>query len=58
MSHVLDYVRNAAMWSDPFFVQARPTSAADVVKAWILNDKGVKVKVDGAIGTKQIFVEA
>ena len=47
----------AAKWSEPFFVQARPTSAADVVKAWKLNDKREKVKVDGAIGTKQIFVE-
>ena len=47
----------ASAWSEPFFVQAHPTSAADVVKAWKLNDKGEKVKVDGAIGAKQIFVE-
>ena len=44
-------------WCAPFFVQARPTSAADVVKAWKLNDKGEKVKVEGALGAKQIFVE-
>ena len=56
-SHRPRCILPAAKWSEPFFVQARPTSAADVVKAWKLNDKGEKVKVDGAIGAKQIFVE-
>ena len=33
-------VISTSEWCAPFFVQARPTSAADVVKAWKLNDKG------------------
>ncbi|MBD5406285.1 MAG: hypothetical protein HDR56_01540 [Treponema sp.] len=44
-------------WSEPFYAEARATSAFDVVKAWRLNDNGEKVRVDGALGARQIFVE-
>lgn len=44
-------------WSDAYFVEVKPVSAYDVVKAWDINDSGEKVKIDGALGAKQIFVE-
>ena len=44
-------------WSDVYWIDARATSSYDVVKAWDLNDKGEKIKIDGALGVKQIFVE-
>ncbi len=44
-------------WTDTYFVEVKPVSAYDVVKAWDLNDNGEKVKLDGALGVKQIFVE-
>ena len=34
----------------------KPVSAYDVVKAWNINDSGEKVKIDGALGANQIFV--
>lgn len=50
-------VAEKSAWSEPFFAEARATSAFDVVKAWKLSDNGEKVKVDGALGVQQIFVE-
>lgn len=50
-------VAEKSAWSEPFFAEARATSAFDVVKAWNLNDNGEKIKVDGALGVQQIFVE-
>ncbi len=44
-------------WSAAYYVECRPTSAYDVTRAWDLNDNGEKVKIDGALGVKQIFVE-
>lgn len=44
-------------WTDTYFVEVKPVSSYDVVKAWDLNDSGEKVKLDGALGAKQIFVE-
>lgn len=44
-------------WSDAYFIEVKPVSAYDVVKAWNINDSGEKVKIDGALGAKQIFVE-
>ena len=44
-------------WSDAYFIEVKPVSAYDVVKAWDINDSGEKVKIDGALGAKQIFVE-
>ena len=49
-------VKTVSAWTTPYFVEAKATSAQDVVKAWKLNDKGEKVKVEGALGAKQIFV--
>lgn len=43
-------------WSDAFFAEVKPVSAYDVVKAWDINDNGEKVKLDGALGANQIFV--
>ena len=43
-------------WSDAFFAEVKPVSAYDVVKAWDINDSGEKVKIDGALGANQIFV--
>lgn len=43
-------------WSDAYFVEVKPVSAYDVVKAWDINDSGEKVKIDGALGANQIFV--
>lgn len=43
-------------WSDAYFVEVKPVSAYDVVKAWNINDSGEKVKIDGALGANQIFV--
>ena len=50
-------VKTVSAWTTPYFVEAKATSAQDVVKAWKLNDKGEKVKVEGALGAKQVFVE-
>ena len=50
-------IKTVSSWTTPYFVEAKATSAQDVVKAWKLNDKGEKVKVEGALGAKQIFVE-
>ena len=50
-------VSETSAYSSLIWVSARPTSSYDVVKAWDLNNLGEKVKVDGAIGAKQIFVE-
>lgn len=36
---------------------ARPTSCYDVVKGWEVNEKGEKVKVDGALGATNIYAE-
>ena len=44
-------------WTSANYVTVRPISAADVVKAWNLNNQGEKVKMDGALGVQQIFVE-
>ena len=44
-------------WTEPFFVECRPVSAYDIVKAWTLGDNGEKIKIDGALGVYQIFVE-
>ena len=44
-------------WTEPFFVECRPISAYDIVKAWTLGDNGEKIKIDGALGVYQIFVE-
>ena len=44
-------------WTEPFFVECRPISAYDIVKAWNLGDNGEKIKIDGALGVYQIFVE-
>ena len=44
-------------WTEPFFVECRPISAYDIVKAWKLGDNGEKIKIDGALGVYQIFVE-
>ena len=44
-------------WTAPFFVECRPISAYDIVKAWKLGDNGEKIKIDGALGVYQIFVE-
>ena len=44
-------------WTEPFFVECRPISAFDIVKAWTLGDNGEKIKIDGALGVYQIFVE-
>ena len=44
-------------WTEPFFVESRPISAYDIVKAWNLGDNGEKIKIDGALGVYQIFVE-
>lgn len=43
-------------WSDAYFIEVKPVSAYDVVKAWDINDSGEKVKIDGALGANQIFV--
>lgn len=43
-------------WSDAYFIEVKPVSAYDVVKAWNINDSGEKVKIDGALGANQIFV--
>lgn len=53
---VKDIAGNSA-WSDAAYIQAKATSAYDVVKAWKLNDAGERVKIDGALGAQQIFVE-
>ena len=50
-------IKTVSDWTTPYFVEARATSAQDVVKAWKLNDNGEKVKVEGALGARQIFVE-
>lgn len=50
-------VKTVSAWTTPYFVEAKATSAQDVVKAWKLNDSGKKVKLDGALGVNQIFVE-
>lgn len=50
-------IKTVSGWTTPYFVEAKATSAQDVVKAWKLNDKGEKVKVEGALGARQIFVE-
>ena len=50
-----DYSKSS--WSNPFYIEAKPISAADVVKAWKLNDKGEKVRIDGSLGVQNIFVE-
>lgn len=44
-------------WTSPLFVLCRAVSAHDVVKAWDLDDNGEKVRLNGALGAKQIFVE-
>ena len=43
-------------WSAPIYIEAKPVSAADVVKAWQLSDTGERIKIDGALGVQQIFV--
>lgn len=50
-------IADKSEWSEPFYAEARATSAFDVVKAWRLNDNGEKVRIDGALGVQQIFVE-
>lgn len=37
---------------------ARPTSVVDVVRGWEYNEKGEKVKVDGALGAENIYAES
>ena len=44
-------------WTSVYYIDARATSAYDVVKAWNLNNIGEKVKIPGALGVNQIFVE-
>lgn len=44
-------------WTEAQTVVCRAISAHDVVKAWDLNDSGERVKLDGALGVNQIFVE-
>ena len=44
-------------WTSPLFVLCRAVSAHDVVKAWDLDDNGEKVRLDGALGARQIFAE-
>lgn len=44
-------------WTEAQFVTCRAISAHDVVKAWDLDDSGERVKLDGALGVNQIFVE-
>lgn len=50
-------VAEQSAWTEPFFVECRPISAYDIVKAWTLGDNGEKIKIDGALGVYQIFVE-
>ena len=50
-------VAEQSAWTAPFFVECRPISAYDIVKAWNLGDNGEKIKIDGALGVYQIFVE-
>lgn len=50
-------VAEQSAWTAPFFVECRPISAYDIVKAWKLGDNGEKIKIDGALGVYQIFVE-
>ena len=50
-------VAEQSAWTEPFFVESRPISAYDIVKAWTLGDNGEKIKIDGALGVYQIFVE-
>ena len=50
-------VAEQSAWTEPFFVECRPISAYDIVKAWKLGDNGEKIKIDGALGVYQIFVE-
>lgn len=50
-------VAEQSAWTEPFFVESRPISAYDIVKAWNLGDNGEKIKIDGALGVGQIFVE-
>lgn len=45
-----------SQWSAVTYIEAKATNAQDVVKAWKL-ENGEKVKLDGALGVKQIFVE-
>ena len=44
-------------WTEALFVVCKAVSAHDVVRAWDIDDKGERVKVDGALGAAQIFVE-
>ena len=44
-------------WTSITYIEGKATSAADVVKAWELNNQGQKVRLDGALGVQQIFVE-
>ncbi|MCM1218952.1 MAG: hypothetical protein NC548_31100 [Lachnospiraceae bacterium] len=44
-------------WTEALYLTCRAISAHDVVRAWDLGDGGEKVKLDGALGAKQIFVE-
>ncbi len=52
-----DGIRERSAWTSPAYFTAAPLTAADMVGAWKLNDKGERVKVDGALGAAQIFVE-
>ncbi len=44
-------------WTEALYFTCRAISAHDVVRAWDLGDGGEKVRLDGALGAKQIFVE-
>lgn len=52
-----DGIIERSAWTAPAYFTAMPITAADVVKAWKLNDNGERVKVDGALGAAQIFAE-
>lgn len=50
-------ITKQTQWTNCIYVEVSPVSAYDVVKSWKLNASGEKVKVDGALGANQIFVE-
>lgn len=44
-------------WTEALYLTCRAISAHDVVRAWDLDDKGERVRLDGALGARQIFAE-
>ncbi|MFA5706712.1 MAG: hypothetical protein WDA41_10195 [Candidatus Neomarinimicrobiota bacterium] len=48
--------RETSDWTTWTLVYAHASSAQDVIRAWKLNDLGEKVKIDGALGADQIYV--